>query len=195
MRARPPTRRSCAGERRRRGDAGAREAVVEAQHPDPSAVEDVVEGGVVRRIGRRLRSRRRIPIVVEPPDVLEVREEALGLRQIRERGRREPERPVQSAAGPGGVDHEARAQPQRPAGPGGVDVEAAVRHPRRRRSRSDRGTRRPRPPPRARGTGRSPAGTSACRRPRRSGSPPRGAGRSGPGARAKRLSRLVRRRT
>ena len=73
------------GERIGQRRAGARDAVVEPQHPDPAARKDVMQRGIVARKRRRLVGRLQ---VVPPLDVAEVREEPLSGRQPAERRRR-----------------------------------------------------------------------------------------------------------
>ncbi len=101
-----------AGQRRRGGDAGARDAVVEPQDPDPSPREDVVQRRVVRGIRRALLGGEDAHRV-EPPDAGEVRVETLGRRQAREGRLSQPKRPVEAASRPRRVDEEARAPGER----------------------------------------------------------------------------------
>ena len=193
----PSDRRSSPRERRCRGDAGARDAVVEAQHPDPAAVEDVVQRGVVRRVRRRP-GRGKIPIVVEPRDVR--RSACRGPRSAGSPGTRldaSPSARWRKPPGPVASIDEAGAQPRRIARPGRAPrcrtrrapaaiASSAVRS--RYSAPSRRGLAREE-------RGRSRAGTSACRRPRRAGSPRRAAGRSGPASPRNGLPELVARRT
>ena len=168
-----PGRRAVGGAERGRDRigqrrAGAGDAVVEAQHPDPAAGKHVVQRGIVDRIGRRLRRR---PQSVPALDAFEVRVEPLRRRQPSARRLGEAERAVQEAARPARVDDEARRDAHGAAV--ALAFERSCRRPRGEAARaaSRRGRRRPRPAPPARARDRSPAGTSACRRSRRAGSP------------------------
>src|SRR5437667_11510401 len=63
--------------------AGARDAVIEPQHPNPSARKDMMLGGVIRwiRRGEVLAGLKGPPHIVEARDICKVRVDALRRRQ------------------------------------------------------------------------------------------------------------------
>ena len=88
-------------------NARAGQAVVEAQHPNPAAVEDVVQRRVVRRVRRRFGRRMKL---VPPVDAFEVRIERLRRGEGGERCFAELQRAMQKTSRAAGVDHKLRAQ-------------------------------------------------------------------------------------
>ena len=147
--------------------AGARDAVVEAQHPDPAARKHMVHRRIVDRIGRRLAQR-----AAGDPSA----------RRLRSACRA----PASAAASDAVASRSRSARCRNPRGPlASMTNRAVIRTDRavtlaledrrvrprgewtRAASRPDRWRLRAEPPARARD--RSPAGTSACRRSRRAG--------------------------
>ena len=114
-----------AGQGGARRDARAREAVAESQNPDPAAVENVVEGGVVRRVGRRL-ARGQDVHLVEAARVREVGVEAGRLGQPVERPLPDAERLPEKSPRPRRVHGEPRADLERLSGALAGDADASV---------------------------------------------------------------------
>ena len=103
-----PCRRTLGGAERRRDRIGQRgpgagDAVVETQHPDPSAGEHLMHRGIVDRIRRRVRRR---PQPVPSLDAFEMRVESLRRRKPAARRFRKAERAVQEASRPARIDDE-----------------------------------------------------------------------------------------
>jgi hypothetical protein len=89
------------------------EAMVEAQHPHPAAVEDVMQRGVIRRVGTACIHS--IAVQFLPAfHAGEMRVERLGGGQVRHRHFRQIQRAMQEAARPRGVHDELRVNLQRP---------------------------------------------------------------------------------
>ena len=144
-----PRRRAIGGADRGRGRigqrrAGAREAVVETQHPDPAAGKHMMQRGIVDRIRRRLRRR---PQAIPALDAFEVRVEALRRRQPSAAApRSRPSARCRNPRGPLASITNARGDADGPAV--ALALRGSCDRPRRRKPiepRHRRGRRRPRP--------------------------------------------------
>ena len=94
----------------RRGNACAGDSVVEAEHPDPSAVEDVMDGCIVHRI-RGLAVGHWLE-VFDPADIFKMAVEGLRLREAGKFHLAQTESAMQESARAGGIDDESRGDRQ-----------------------------------------------------------------------------------
>ena len=141
------------------GRARAGEAVAEAQHPDPAAVEDVVEGGIVHRIRRdRVARKAADPSARHPRSACRATASAAAIETVAPGARA---RAAGSRAGRSRRPRSAARTSQRSTLAYAVEGRALGPKANARRARSPRGASRPRPRPPPPGTGRRRADTSA----------------------------------
>src|SRR5947208_8330892 len=82
-------------------DARTSDAVIEAQHPNPAALEYVMHCRVINRIGRRFGSRTNL---LQPSNTGKMRIKSLGGRQMRKRLLRKSKALVEETACAAGID-------------------------------------------------------------------------------------------
>src|SRR5689334_21633694 len=80
----------------RHGDTDARNAVVEPEHPHPAAIENMMQRGVIRRVGRSLLECEFWHRVCTT-HIREVREKSLRARKMLKPGSRQFKRPIQKS--------------------------------------------------------------------------------------------------